>query len=196
MSGGMNPVRWEVVRLLQDVTVASDRYVDAAARAEGLHRTDLHALSAVVRHQDANEPLTISALAQRLDLSAPATTALVDRMERNGHVERERSERDRRRVTLASTDSARSTGARLFMPLGRAIDSVTSRYSDEELALVARFLDEAAEAITEAGPIHRDPRAVSPAPPADAAPGRPAPAGATHPTAPPAVGHLPEPPSA
>ncbi|MDR2256682.1 MAG: MarR family transcriptional regulator [Arthrobacter sp.] len=158
----MNPVRWEVVRLLQDVTVASDRYVDAAARLEGLHRTDLHALSAVVRHQDANEPLTISALAQRLDLSAPATTALVDRMERNGHVERQRSERDRRRVTLASTESARSAGARLFAPLGRAVSEVAERYTDEELALVARFLDEAAEAITAAGPIHRDPRAAPP----------------------------------
>lgn len=153
-------LRWEVVRLLQDVTVASDRYVDSAARGEGMHRTDLHALSAVVRHHDVDSPLTVSELAHRLDLSAPATTALVDRLSANGHVVRAKSEVDRRRVTLSTTDSARETGARIFMPLARAMSAVTATYTGEELAVIARFLDETSEAITAAGPAERDPKAV------------------------------------
>lgn len=153
-------LRWEVVRLLQDVTVASDRYVDSAARGEGMHRTDLHALSAVVRHHDVDSPLTVSELAHHLDLSAPATTALVDRLSANGHVVRVKSEVDRRRVSLATTDSARETGARIFAPLARAMSTVTADYSEDELAVVARFLDETSEAITAAGPSGRDPRAV------------------------------------
>lgn len=154
-------LRWDVVRLLQDVTVASDRFVDSEAKRAGMHRTDLHALSAIVRHDDASEPLTVSELAHRLDLSAPATTALVDRLEANGHVTRARSEADRRRVILRTTRTARETGGRIFTPLAVSMAGVTDAFDAVELAAIARFLDASAEAITQVSEgAQRDPRAV------------------------------------
>lgn len=155
---------WEVSRLLQDITVASDRYADAAARAEGMHVTDLHALSAVVRHDDAQAPLTVTELGRRLDLSPGAATALVDRLEAQGHVTRARDSNDRRRVTLRSTDAAREAGRRLFSPLAIAMLGVSSTFTQDELAVVTRFLDASSDAIATAGPAPRDPRAIPPEP--------------------------------
>ncbi|WP_233494239.1 MarR family winged helix-turn-helix transcriptional regulator [Renibacterium salmoninarum] len=54
-----------------------------------------------------------------MNLSSPATTALIDRLDRAGHVERRRSGTDRRQVQLASTEKAKQTGRALFGPLAR-----------------------------------------------------------------------------
>lgn len=159
MSARRDRLSWEILRLLQDVTVASDRYVDAASRSEGLHRSDLQALAAVVRHGDVQAPLTVSELAKRLNLSSPATTALVDRLEGNGHLERHRDTVDRRRVTLSGTETARSTGRRLFLPMATAVQNVSAKFDEAELDVVRRYLDAATEAIASVGPAPRDPAA-------------------------------------
>jgi DNA-binding MarR family transcriptional regulator len=54
-------------------------------------------------------PLSTSALAQRIDASLPATTGIVDRLERAGLVERLRDDNDRRLVLVALTENGRRT---------------------------------------------------------------------------------------
>ena len=53
--------------------------------------------------------MTAGELAGRLGLGAPATTALVDRLESAGHVRRDRDPHDRRKVTIV--DAAAGAGA-------------------------------------------------------------------------------------
>lgn len=61
----------------------------------------------VLQHMVASGPLTVGELAQHLNLSKPATTELVGRLEAKGLVARIHDERDRRRVFIWLTDAGR-----------------------------------------------------------------------------------------
>jgi DNA-binding MarR family transcriptional regulator len=139
-----------LMRLLQDFVQVSDRYVEATGGRNAMHRTDMNALSVMLRHEQAGLPLTPGELGRELNLSSPATTALVDRLERSGHVERLRADTDRRRVLIRSTEKARSDGRRMFGPLGRELGATMSTYTPEELGLLERFMDDAVAAVVRA----------------------------------------------
>ena len=136
----VRPPREELVALLQDYAGEAELLGQAFAGRHRLHPTDLHALLAVMRADAAGEPLTPGALGTRLGLSTGATTALVDRLERAGHVRRSRESSDRRRVTLRQAENAARVGAAFFGPLGDRMDTVLADFDDAELAAAARFL--------------------------------------------------------
>lgn len=54
-------------------------------------------------------PMSMSALAQRIDAALPAVTGVVDRLERDGFVERLRDDNDRRVVLVGLTEKGRAT---------------------------------------------------------------------------------------
>ena len=132
--------REELVALLQDYAGEAELLGQAFAGRHRLHPTDLHALLAVMRADTAGAPLTPGRLGTRLGLSTGATTALVDRLERAGHVRRSRESTDRRRVTLRQAENAGRVGAAFFGPLGDRVDVVLQDFDDAELAATARFL--------------------------------------------------------
>jgi DNA-binding MarR family transcriptional regulator len=136
--------------LLQQFTVETERYVEAISNRHHLHRTDLNALAAMVAAAREGKTMTPGALRAALNLSSPATTALVDRLDRAGHLERRRSEKDRRQVHLEMTDTARATGSELFSPLAGAIAPVIDALSPEELHIVMAFMRGVIEATTQA----------------------------------------------
>ncbi len=132
--------REQLVALLQDYAGEADRLGQAFAGRHGLHPTDLHGLLAVMRADTAGEQLTPGMLGARLGLTTGATTALVDRLERAGHVRRSRESADRRRVTLHQQETAAAVGAAFFGPLGDRMDAALSGFTDAELDAAARFL--------------------------------------------------------
>jgi DNA-binding MarR family transcriptional regulator len=75
-------------------------------------------------------------------------TALVDRLEKVGHVRRVRDPEDRRRVGLEMSESAMAAGAEHFGGLARDLTAAMEGYSDEELAVVRRFLEDMTDVIT------------------------------------------------
>jgi DNA-binding MarR family transcriptional regulator len=81
----------------------------AITEASGLHHTDAAALRAL--DAAAGAPITVSRLGADLNLSSGAVTALVDRLERHGMVQRTRDAGDRRRVHVSLTPKARALGA-------------------------------------------------------------------------------------
>jgi DNA-binding MarR family transcriptional regulator len=121
------------------VIVASDRYTDAAASRGTLHRTDLSALSLLMDAADAHV-MTPGRLGASLGLSSPATTALVDRLERAGHVRRERLPSDRRAVGIRITDSAVEAGSDLYSPLVDELTAALAPVSAADLAVATRVL--------------------------------------------------------
>lgn len=132
--------REDLVALLQDYAGEAELLGQAFAGRHRLHPTDLHALLAVMRADAAGEPLTPGLLGSRLGLSTGATTALVDRLERAGHVSRTRESADRRRVTLRQAENAARVGGAFFGPLGHRMDAALADFDDAELAAAARFL--------------------------------------------------------
>ncbi|MGG5751959.1 MarR family winged helix-turn-helix transcriptional regulator [Zafaria sp. Z1313] len=132
---------------LQEFAQASERYVETVGARHHSHRTDMNALAAILRFERTGRAPTPGDLARELRLSAPATTALVDRLVSSGHVERLRAEDDRRRVLLRLTDQARRDGREMFGPLGTALAGVIGHYDPEEIDLLARFVTEAREGV-------------------------------------------------
>jgi DNA-binding MarR family transcriptional regulator len=92
-----------------------------------------------------------------VDLRSASVTALVDRLERVGHVRRVRDAEDRRRVTLEMSDSARAAGGEHFGALSRDLVTAMGDYTDEEIAVVTRFLTEMTEVVARHARTGEDP---------------------------------------
>jgi DNA-binding MarR family transcriptional regulator len=114
-----------------------NRLVHGFAGEHGLHATDVLALAAIL---DAPEPLTPGRLREHLGLTSGAVTACLDRLERAGHVRRVRESPDRRVVHLHYVPDARSAARAHFRPLADVTASVRSRFTEDELSVVLRFL--------------------------------------------------------
>lgn len=139
--------RQEVVLLLRRLTVELDAVGQRFAGLHGLGRTDVRAMVAIMDAARRGEALTAGVLGQAVDLSSASVTALVDRLERAGHVRRVRDPLDRRRVALELSESAMAAGGRFFGGLQRDLVAAMEGYTDDELAVVRRFLTEMTDVI-------------------------------------------------
>ncbi|MCU1531093.1 MAG: MarR family transcriptional regulator [Arthrobacter sp.] len=139
-----------LVRLLQEFSLEANRYVDAAGGRNDMHRTDLNALSVIMTHTARNQIVTPGVLRKELNLSSPATTALIDRLHSSGHVVRERQGTDRRQVQLRMTPKAYRDGAAMFLPLARQIGAAMAGFAPEELEIATRFMNSMIEATVRA----------------------------------------------
>jgi DNA-binding MarR family transcriptional regulator len=139
--------RAQLALMLRRLTVELDAVGQRFAGLHGLGRTDVRALVAIMDAARAGRPMTAGALGSAVELSSASVTALVDRLERVGHVERVRDEHDRRRVVLEMTPAAMAAGGEFFGGLQRDLVAAMGSYSDEELAVVRRFLEEMTEVI-------------------------------------------------
>ncbi len=139
--------RQELALLLRRLTVELDAVGQRFADLHGLNRTDVRALVAVMDAARRGTSLTAGGLGEAVDLRSASVTALVDRLERVGHLRRVRDPEDRRRVSLEISDSAMAAGAEFFGGLQRDLVAAMSGYSDEELEVVARFLAEMTDVI-------------------------------------------------
>lgn len=130
----------ELVHLLRAVTVELDRFgADFAARA-GLGATDLRAVIALLDAEREGGPATPGLLGARLGINSASVTALLDRLERAGHVRRERDGTDGRRVRLVVTDEAVTLGWTFFGPLIHGTVAVLDGFDDAERDVLRRFL--------------------------------------------------------
>ena len=133
-------MRQELALLLRRLTVELDAVGQRFAQVHGLNRTDVRALVAIMDAARRGEALTAGRLGSAVELSSASVTALVDRLERVGHLRRVRDTSDRRRVALEMSDSAMAAGAEHFGGLARDLTGAMEDYTDEELAVVRRFL--------------------------------------------------------
>jgi DNA-binding MarR family transcriptional regulator len=94
---------------------STQAFDDEVGRTLDLNPTDLRGLDWL--HSDG--PLSASRLAEATGLSAAATTAMIDRLQRKGFVERVAHPTDRRQVLVAMTDAGR---ARSGAPYSALVD--------------------------------------------------------------------------
>lgn len=138
-----------LVHLLRAVTVELDRMGERFAAAHALHPTDVRALICLLDAARTGTPATPGTLGTHLGLNSAGTTAVIDRLERLGHVRRERDTRDRRRVLLKVDDSAVTLGWSFFGPLIQEIVTLMDRYDTTEQATIERFLGDVHQAVTQ-----------------------------------------------
>ncbi|MET9438030.1 MarR family transcriptional regulator [Streptomyces sp. NPDC006551] len=129
-----------IFHLLRAVTVEYGlRQADFAAR-NGMHITDVRALICLLDAERAGLDATAGHLGARLGLNSAGTTAVIDRLERLGHVARVRDARDRRRVLLRVEEEAEELGWAYFGPLIEETVTLLRGFDEVETAAVRRFL--------------------------------------------------------
>jgi DNA-binding MarR family transcriptional regulator len=116
----------------------SDELDEAAAAHLGLARTDFRGMDVLSRLGS----LTIGELAAAVGLTYPAASALVDRMERAGHVTRAHQDVDRRKVVVRPTEAALRRAEPIFAELIAAFARLAEGFSIDELSLLVTFLVE------------------------------------------------------
>jgi DNA-binding MarR family transcriptional regulator len=127
---------------LRELMTLSGRVRQQLARRAGLSETELLALdhlSTGVRGP--------AELARLLDVSTPAATGIVDRLERRGHALRRAHEADRRRTEVHMTQNGRVEVRAQLEPMLEAMHDLDAGFSQEELAVVERYLRGAQDAM-------------------------------------------------
>ncbi|MEU7899090.1 MarR family transcriptional regulator [Nonomuraea sp. NPDC049152] len=130
-------------RLMEGLRVYGANYTEFTRRFAawlGVHSTDAVALMEIFYAEDRGAPLSPARLSERISLSSGATTALLNRLERAGHIIRTREHTDRRIVTLTSSPHIQEPARKFFGPLADRLDATMSRYPPELLQQFETFL--------------------------------------------------------
>jgi len=129
---------------LRTLVSTSARTNHVVARRAGLSETELVTLEHLSR-----ERIGPAEVARRLEVSTAAATGIVDRLVSRGHVERRPHAADRRRTELVITDSGRSEVVGHLLPMFLALDRLDRSFSEDERAVVERYLRGAVAAFEE-----------------------------------------------
>jgi DNA-binding MarR family transcriptional regulator len=133
----------EAVRsLLARKALADARYRAALARVLGLIESDVLA----IQHLAREGALTSGQLGGLLRLTSGGTTALVQRLERLGYLERVPHPSDRRSTLLQLTATAGQEVGAVYAPLVGDLDAAVNALPRRDAAVVRAFLERVAAA--------------------------------------------------
>ena len=130
-------------RLFQGEISAVLAYTAAVARRMGLGASEMAALE----HLQGAGELTPGQIGRRLSMTSGAVTALIDRMERDGYVERIPNPSDRRSSLVRVTAAGAEEGMRHLRALAVELGEVIGGLSEEERRTVGRFTEDVTAAI-------------------------------------------------
>jgi len=128
--------------LIREYTSAVLRHAAATAKRMSLEASEL----AAIEHLQAAGPMTHKRLGERLSMSPGAVTAMIDRLQSRGYVKRTPNPEDRRSALVLITKAGLEESLRHLWPYIEDIKGVEEGFSEEERAVIARFLREATQA--------------------------------------------------
>jgi len=134
----------ELGRALQAYQRSTQAFDDEVGRVLDLNPVDLRCLDWLTEG-----PMSASRLAEATGLSAAATTAMIDRLERKGFVRRRKHETDRRQVLVEMTDDGQARTWALYGPLVKEGAPLLAKFDLAQLAAMRDHLI-AIRAITDA----------------------------------------------
>lgn len=126
----------ELAKQVREQQIAYDRFHDAVAAYMGINRTDLRCLDLI----DLRGRQTAGEISQVTGLTTGAITAMLDRLERAGYIQRVRDTGDRRRVLVELTELARKRGWEVYEPFAVQAGPMFGRFTDEQLATLRDFV--------------------------------------------------------
>ncbi|WP_308115753.1 MarR family transcriptional regulator [Rhodococcus sp. BP-241] len=142
----------DLVHGLRALVVELDLLGAGFAEKHRMHSTDVRALIVLLDAARAGRTATPSWLRTQLGITSATTTALVDRLELAGHVERQSVVGDRRKVALRVTDKAQRLGTEFFGPLILRAATQLSELSDDDRATIRRYQSAMLAAIRSTAP--------------------------------------------
>jgi len=128
-------------REFSDATV---QFHELVAQKAGLAGADHKYLSILMKHPS----LTAGELAEISGLTTGAVTGLIDRLEKQNLVGREKDPVDRRKVVIvANSKTAKKLLDPIFEHLLNHLEKVNEGFSESELEVIIRYLKQTSEAI-------------------------------------------------
>lgn len=109
---------------------------EVVARRFGLHTTDLECLDLIFLRKDP----TAGDLAKATGLTSGAVTALIDRLEKAGYVERFDDPADRRRIHVRIKPEAIKPVEAVYAPMQQKMFALWSSFSERDLKAVVEFI--------------------------------------------------------
>ena len=137
-----SPQEPNLADLVREYTSAVLRHAAATAKRMSLEASELAALE----HLQAAGPMTQKRLGERLSISPGAVTAMIDRLESRGYVERIPNPEDRRSTLVLITKAGVEESVRHLWPYIEDMRGVEEGFLEEEREVIARFLGEATQA--------------------------------------------------
>ncbi len=92
-------------------------------------------------------PMTAKELARHLGMTTGGVTTVIDRLAKAGYVRRRHDNKDRRRLLLETTERHAAVEREIFGGLVAGTLRVVSSYSEADLALIGRFLEQIGAAV-------------------------------------------------
>jgi DNA-binding MarR family transcriptional regulator len=115
---------------------ATDLFDETMSHFLGINRTDGRCLDIIDRHGK----VSAGQLANESGLTTGAVTAVIDRLEAAGYVQRIRDLVDRRKVWVETTEAMKGIVARIFSIYHRTGPAMMQRFSEEQLKAIMEFL--------------------------------------------------------
>ena len=137
-----SPPQQNLADLVREYTSAVLRHAAATAKRMSLEASELAALE----HLQASGPMTQKHLGERLSMSPGAVTAMIDRLESRRYVQRTPNPEDRRSALVGITKAGIEESLRHLWPYIEDMRALEEGFSEEERAVVARFLRAATQA--------------------------------------------------
>ena len=135
----------DMQRAGRELSAATILFHQAIADRLGLNPTDHKCLDLLVL----KGLTTAGALADMTGLTTGAITGVIDRLEAAGYVRREDDPNDRRRVILRVIPKGYREIGRLFESLSTAVNDLSTRYNDRELATILDFMSRSSQMLQE-----------------------------------------------
>ena len=126
---------------LQQIAILTRAAAGQLGVALGINQTDVAALE----HLITDGPLPPTELASRLSVTTAGITQVIDRLERAGHVIRERQLNDKRRVLVCPVPESVAQAYRHIAPMLNGLSAVLGALDDRDRAVIETFLGQVIE---------------------------------------------------
>lgn len=128
----------EALRLYQAADAAMRR---RTRQAMSMSENDVLVLRFLVRARGEGRTVTPTDIARYLGISTASTTALMDRLEQSGHLERARHPSDRRSVLVTNTSQADDEVRPTFDDMNERMMAAAAGTTDAEADVIVAFLE-------------------------------------------------------
>jgi len=139
MSRELDKAATRLTQALRNSSAQALMVSHSVAAKVGLNMTDLECLDIIYM----NQSVTAGELARRTGLSTGAMTTAIDRLVRAGYAERQDDPNDRRRVLVTARADRMQRLAQIYAPLQAAMEQLYKGYSEDELRMIATFMESA-----------------------------------------------------
>ena len=118
-------------------SISSVLFRNAVGNKLGVNATDMECLGLLFFKGIA----TPTELARHTGLTTGSTTAMLDRLEKAGLIERKPNPNDRRGLLITTREESKAIVPPFFAGVARGQDELVSQYTNEELLIIAEFLE-------------------------------------------------------